>query len=303
MLIIEIIIIRRILQMINFKKKIAIAASFAAIYSGQYVANASPQEELEQVTPSRQVTLGGIVKHNKIQIFTFASKDETTSPAQMRLVCHEWRTIIDSLIDRTDKNKKYVEQHPIWQKFIRMSYGFFGHDAVWNSILNGELIFKPNADNDEGIIRLKVSDLHNPFEGSFDISTCGNTSVGLCISMGLRKGLKAANYKKNEIWLIPRFLVAHKMSSDASYLKEAMEKWPENIPVATVFNWWGFEVNEYYYSNWADFSASSQTNLSALFTDERLVTSLSLAEKKRNEWVITTRSVHDDAMQFSFKLG
>ena len=268
--------------MFSITKKLALAASIMALYSGQFVAFASnnnndvdgAESSLKRLTIApapTQTTLGGVVKPNKIQILTLAASDENTAPGNLRLVCWEWRNIIDGLINKEDKNRKFVDQHPIWQKLIRVAYGGLGHDADWNTILNGELVYKPNPDSDEGIIRLKISDLYNPFAESFDLSGCGDVGQHLSISMGLRKGKKDSNKNKSEIWLIPRSLAMQKLEGNASYLKGTMGQWRAEIPVAVIFNWWSNPNGAYAFCYWADYVAWRKTNLQEVYMDEKTV--------------------------------
>ncbi len=270
--------------MFSITNKLAIAASIMALYSGKFVVFASDSEkEVDGIEPSFLMnaivqspaldTFGRVVKSNKIQILTLAASDENTAPGNLRLVCREWRDIIDGLINKEDKIRKYVDQHPIWQKLIRVSFGGLGHDADWNTILNGELVYKPNPDSDDGIKRLKISDLPNPFAGSFDLSGCGDADKYLSISMGLRKGRKDSNADKSEIWLIPRFLAMQKLEGNASYLKGTMGQCSADIPVAVIFNWWGSPKDAYAFCYWADYAELMKTNLRVIYMDEKTRTS------------------------------
>jgi hypothetical protein len=286
-----------IIRMNRFTNKLAIAAALT-IYFTQFVAFASdinndfdgaesPLKKLSIVQAPATTTLGNVVKQNKIQFLTLAASYENTDPRNLRLVCREWRNIIDGLINKKDKNRKYSDQHPIWQKIIRISYVGLGHDAIWKTILNGELLYKPNGhpksdsdsdepnpDSDVGMVRLKISDLANPFAGTFDLSQCGEASKHLSISMGLRKGKNDENQNKTEIWLIPRLLAIKNLEGNASYLKEIMDSWDEDVTLGVTFNWWEWDHTSNYHMyespNWNWFhddylESLSQNDLNSLY--------------------------------------
>lgn len=302
--------------MFTITKKLAIAASIMALYSGQFVAFASDNEKgVDGIEPSLPMhaivqapalkTFGRVVKPNKIQIFTLAASDENTAPGNLRLVCREWRDIIDGLINKEDKNRKYVDQHPIWQKLIRVAYGGLGHDADWNTIFNGELVYKPNPDSDVGMKRLKISDLPNPFAGSFDLSGCGDADKYLSISMGLRKGKKDSSKDKSEIWLIPRFLAMQKLEGSASYLKGTMGRWSAEIPMAVIFNWWCNSNDTYAFCYWADNAALMKTNLRAIYGDEKTCAREGVSTRRgrgRVAYIIGSGALHAAISCFVFKL-
>lgn len=114
--------------------------------------------------------------------------------------------------------------------------------------LNGKLIYRPNGDrNDDGKIEMRIADLSNPFDGTFDLSRCGSTGNYLSISTGYRKEKKAENASKVEIWLAPRFLIERNLAATAGHFQEIMGGWDgAAAPVGIFWNWGGWDNLGYY---------------------------------------------------------
>src|SRR5690349_6352656 len=58
-------------------------------------------------------------------------------------------------------------------------------ERVYEMFLNGILVYRPCKDND-GIVVLRIAELDNALEGTFDLSGCGDTQNYLSISTGYR---------------------------------------------------------------------------------------------------------------------
>lgn len=269
--------------MFGFTKKIIAAFCLLALYPGQHEASCSSHilddgaqnsrsnqkpvimhQSFEKSTISKTPTMNGNGIDIKKLVLIKASKE--VDPSILRLVCKDWRDVIDSGTPN-DEELKYRTIGPVWKQCIHAWYGVLGHEDTWQTILNGELVYKPNPDNDEGIILLKISGLHNPFAESFDLSRCGEAYKYLDISMGLRKGKKDSNKDKSEIRLIPRFLAVHKLENSASYLKGTIAQWSVDVPVAVIFNWWSNANSAYAFCYWAGYVVLAKNNLRAIYFD------------------------------------
>ncbi|MBL8677229.1 MAG: hypothetical protein JNJ47_07430, partial [Alphaproteobacteria bacterium] len=79
-----------------------------------------------------------------------------------------------------------------------------GHEGVYERFLRGILVYRPQEGSDVGMIEMPIADLANPLEGIFDLSRCGDAGNYLSIATGYRKGKKAENANKVEVWLAPR---------------------------------------------------------------------------------------------------
>lgn len=95
-----------------------------------------------------------------------------------------------------------------------------GYEEIYQRFLEGVLIYRPDGKSDNGRIDLPISSLLHPLEDTFDISGCGDFARDLSISTGYRKGKKAANAKKIELWLTLRFLIEMELEGSASHFKD-----------------------------------------------------------------------------------
>ena len=125
-----------------------------------------------------------------------------------------------------------------------------GNEGIYRRFFKGELIYRPKGINKtEGEIRLRIADLKNPLEGTFDLSQCGDAGNYLSINTGYRKGKKqenANNANKVEIWLTPRFLVEKEQSGSAKHLQPIMSKWSKDISVGVLYTWGGWDDMSYF---------------------------------------------------------
>ena len=60
----------------------------------------------------------------------------------------------------------------------------WGHEDIYDRFVSGKLIYKPDPNSDEGKVELRIADLEDPLNGTFDLSRCGNTGEYLNISTG-----------------------------------------------------------------------------------------------------------------------
>lgn len=174
----------------------------------------------------------------KAMIFEYASRD--TNPGDLRLVCRDWRDIIDDgRTTEAGKGITYKDIGDVWRKCIHAWYGATGREAILEQFLNGKLVYKPNKDNDQGMIELRISDLPNPFAGRFGLSKCGATGKHLAIMTGFREKKLEENKDKVEIWISPRFLIEKFRESTANHFEPIMEKWDEKTAPLGLFYTWG----------------------------------------------------------------
>ena len=82
------------------------------------------------------------------------------------------------------------------------------YEEIYKRFLKGVLIYRPQEGSDVGRKDMRISDLVNPLEGTFDLSKCSEKiDKSLIISTGYRKKKKTENASKLEIWISPRFLI------------------------------------------------------------------------------------------------
>lgn len=129
-----------------------------------------------------------------------------------------------------------------------------GHEEDYMRFINGKLIYKPNQDNDVGRLEIPFSILSNPLENTFDLSRCGDTWKYISIATGYRKGQKAKNKDKTEVWIVPKFVVEKNLASTAKHLAPIMNKFTS--PVGIFWTWGGWEGGDYITSGkmgWYDY--------------------------------------------------
>jgi hypothetical protein len=158
-------------------------------------------------------------------------------------VCKNWHTVIK-------KNaKEWVCEY--------FNIAEENKDVFWR-FFKGKLIYKPNLDNDVGRIDLFISALPTPLEGTFPLSQCkildekgiekGNAGQLLSISTGYRKGKKAENINKMEIWFPLRFLVEKELGTTAGHLKVIFpSEWPGSAEVGMLCTWGGVDNMDWYH--------------------------------------------------------
>jgi len=114
-----------------------------------------------------------------------------------------------------------------------------GYEEIYRRFVMGKLLYKPDPNSDNGVIELYFKDLDNPLEGTFDLAGCGDSNKYISISTGYRKGKRAENTDKVEIWITPRFLVEKEIGSTASHLQPIMSEWDVTAAPVGLFWTWG----------------------------------------------------------------
>jgi hypothetical protein len=148
---------------------------------------------------------------------------------------------------------------------IKSSYELLGYGEAYQKFYNGKLIYRPNKGSDVGKIELRISDLSNPLEGTFDLSRCGDVGKYLSISMGYRKVERVQNANKVEIWFVPRFLIEKEIGINMTAQRFIFGKWDERAELGIFWTWGGnggLLSRAYIWSEGMD-------NLSKLNLDER----------------------------------
>jgi hypothetical protein len=119
-----------------------------------------------------------------------------------------------------------------------------GHEEIYRRFLNGKLIYKPDPESDEGKVELRIADLEDPLNGTFDLSRCGDAGKDLSITTGYRRGKKPENSSKVEIWFAPRFLVKGELNTTSKHFKRIFHKWKETAEVGMFWTWGGRAVDD-----------------------------------------------------------
>ena len=121
-----------------------------------------------------------------------------------------------------------------------------GYEEIYDRFLNGKLIYRPNPGSDEGKIELRIADLDNPLEGTFDLSRCGYTGNYLSISTGYRKRKKPENEDKIEVWFVPRFLIERELKTTAKHFEPIYGNWKEQGEIGIFWTGGRWDSLAYY---------------------------------------------------------
>lgn len=159
----------------------------------------------------------------------------SSSFGYLRLVCKEWRGVIDTYfkLENNDAKKKFLLNE------IIKAYDSIGHgEACRQFLFNGKLIYKPCIEGRQPV-ELFFSDLEKPLGGVFDLSSCENVGSYTYISTGYCKSQIPENKKKVGIWFLPRFLIEVELEAGrALHLKEVFTNdWSTDAPVGIFWTW------------------------------------------------------------------
>ena len=152
---------------------------------------------------------------------------------RVKLVCRDWCNIVKGV----DNNFVFANE------IIRAAYNLTDDQfKVYQRFLRGILIYRPNERKNSRMIKLRVADLNNPLEGTFNLSKCGNEGEYLTISTGYRKGKRQENENKLEIWLTPRFLVEKEINWSAKHFNTIFPcNWPQAAQIGIMWTWGGWD--------------------------------------------------------------
>src|SRR3989338_5401214 len=122
-----------------------------------------------------------------------------------------------------------------------------GYESIYERFLKGVLVYRPTEGSDEGMVVMRIADLANPLESTFDLSKCGDRGQYLSIATGYRKVQTPANANKVEIWFTPRFLVDREMSHLAPnhHMRAIIGSWDAaRAPIGIFWTWGGWDASD-----------------------------------------------------------
>ena len=172
------------------------------------------------------------------KIFEYAVTPELKEGKLLKLaaVCKTWEIVVKG-------DRKYIFKKSIDEAIKEV---FPGNEEDFRRFLNGRLIYK--ADNDIDNIELRIGDLDNPLNGTFDLSKCGDIRKNLSISTGYRIEKKHENARKIEIWLTPKFLIERKKNTDINHFQAIYDKFNNHGSVGIFWTWGNWsDMNSYDY--------------------------------------------------------
>ena len=183
----------------------------------------------------RQQYAGFIARHSHEQMMRWQQKFSGVSELTKRLALMEEE--LKKLKAPADERKELI-QRPIKVAVPEVARGY---EDIYARFLKGVLVYRPTEGSDVGKIELPIAALTNPLESTFDLSQCGDSGKYLSISTGYRKGKKAENASKVEVWVAPRFLIEKELQGTASHFQPIMSSWDgKTAPIGLFYTWGGF---------------------------------------------------------------
>ena len=251
--------------MFNFSKKIAIAASFVAIYSGQFAAFASESLDGTGNESKQQVVASGsgIDPVNKLPAdvmkLILAKASQETNPGHLASVNSSWRNMMrDNAYYPTILNGDNLNP------FMKTCMQIWGQNEVMRRFSNAVLRY--TDPNTKAVKDLPFSNLANPFKGTFDLSACGRSSEDIVITTDIDRFFTVGgeNAWKVVILINPRHMVEQAIVSQEHPFTPLMKSWNGVQAPAGIFWRWGSRNNltEFDYLVTSSLKEISRENLS-----------------------------------------
>ena len=239
-------------------------------HSEQKTSNATLATISYKILPNLPDDMGAPI----IQQAAFQQCLDNELPVNLALVCKEWFKTIEN-------------QMQTGQPCFKAWYGIFGHEGIYETFLNGVLIYRSHgllhygSDINEKMSKIYISELkdnspegtsykllkNKPLEGTFDLSICGDARKYFAISTGYRKWINPDNEGKAEIWIAPRFLIEKKIETSASHFSGIMKSWKENVaPIGVFVTLSGEAIEHFDYCTSKDLGYISKMNLHEIAT-------------------------------------
>lgn len=219
------------------------------------------------------------------EIFPMCIKDKACTVQYLQETRGNKNTLehVQYILAAVGLEKKFQDMELDLNSIFNICTAYSIDEETCRRYLNGRLIYKPNQDNDIGKIEMRVADLANSLDGTFDLSQCGNAGKYLSISTGYKKGWKSENDKKIEIWFVPRFLVEKQINGNASHFKTIFPaQWQKTAPVGIFWTGGGWKnIGNYNYLTNRNLDCLSNNNLHAYYTQARSIRNGSQCEDVR----------------------
>ena len=206
---------------------------------------AETQDDLKRISKRQRTSINAVPSEVMCAIFELIASSGDSNPRILSLVCSDWRAYFyDSGSDKDKEASWYSRMNSYGKKLMKIWWlstigGYDSrYDEIYERFLNGKLIYKPNPDSNNGIVTLKISDLPNPFNGTFDLSGCGCAAEYLVITTNI-SDFFAPHLNKIVIGLFPHWLVNNKIATTSSHFNDIMEEWDEVKAPMGIFWRWG----------------------------------------------------------------
>ena len=216
---------------------------------------AETQEDLKSIYKRyrRQPTtsIANLPSELLTEIFELIASSGGSNPRILSLVCSDWRACFyDSGSDKDKEASWYSRMNPYGKKLMKIwwlsTIGDYDscYDEIYERFLNGKLQYRFSPNSDDGMIELPISGLSNPFNGTFDLSNCGDAAEHLVITTNL-SDFFAMHTGKLVVGIFPHWLEKRKISTTASPFSDIMEKWDEPIGIFWRLGIWSNTCFDY----------------------------------------------------------
>lgn len=155
---------------------------------------------------------------------------------ELSLVCKDWSNTLKS---------RFNSKEEAWKDH----YGL--EESEYQLIKTMKLQYRPEPDNDKGMITLKIPAFANPFGYKFNLSKCGSADKNICVSTGYRPGMNSENKNKVEMFIAPRKMIKKDLTTSSAHYTDIMPNWGDNAPMGIIYTWGNWNNN-----NWYDYNTN-----------------------------------------------
>ncbi len=228
---------------------------------------AEMQDDLKRISKRQRTSINDLPTELLQKIILSV---DNANPRDLGRVCKFWRSFFytNESIEK-EEDVRYSGMTPLGQKLMRIRWyrsidpnGSYDEvdDEALKTFLNGVLQYRPTPESDEGMVTLKISDLPNPFDGTFDLSKCGGAAKHLVITTNISEFF-APHPDQEVIGFFPHFRAERIVASTPGHpFKDIMGNWDKNLAPVGIFWRWGRWPN-----TWFDYlTRSTIADISAL---------------------------------------
>jgi hypothetical protein len=175
------------------------------------------------------------------------------SPIKLALLNREWNQVINDILQ---------EGNPVWDAWPGVKTP--EDEEIYQMFRNMELIYRPDPNSDEGMIRLPIPMGHNPFKYTFDLSSCGDSDPFVVITNDLERffTIGGENELKLVICFAMRSWINKNIDSLSAPFNTILTPWDaEQAPVGIFWRWGEWLMGKFDYLTNQPLAQLSNVNL------------------------------------------
>ncbi len=247
--------------MLNITKKIAIVASFVSLFLGQFEAFGSGSSSMEEGTEGMHASASpqpGSTVYIRYEVLKLIleTASQQTHPANFRLACKDWKTIIDESKDEK-KETAFDQQGSFMQKCMNI---------WWGDLKNGILRYTdPETKQYTDLPFFDILSNFTTSKGTFDLSAKSkyrNIRDCIRITLSVKEFLKVEEDNKSKVvtLLATRVMIESYINGENPFA-EVLKNWPPTIPVGLFWRYSSEAQLVFDYLTTSSLSALSSMNL------------------------------------------